>query len=265
MTGTAVRVVVVDDEPLAREGVRALLEREHDVAIAAVCANGEEALAAIRGNPPDIVFLDVEMPSMNGFDVVESLDAGSVPVIVFVTAHDRYALRAFDANALDYVVKPFTDERFAAALARARERVAERRMGKTGADLHELVARLRSESDGPGGRWADRIAIRSVGRTVYVRVSDVAWIGSADYYAELHMTDGKTHLLRESMQRLEERLDPSQFARTHRTAIVNLKHVTEVRSDGTDRHVVILRSGVRVPLGKQRRAAFERALEVYTR
>jgi two-component system LytT family response regulator len=256
--------VVVDDEPLAREGVRALLEREPDVSIVALCANGDEAMAAIRASTPDIVFLDIEMPGVSGFDVVESLHDVAVPVVVFITAHDRYALKAFDASALDYVVKPFTDERFATALSRARERVAERRAGKSGGDVRDAVGRLRSEADPGNGRWADRIAIRSIGRTVYVRVSEVAWIGSADYYAELHTTDGRTHLLRESMQRLEQRLDPSQFARTHRTAIVNLKHVSEVRSDGPDRHVVVLRSGVRVPLGKQRRASFERALEAHT-
>jgi two-component system LytT family response regulator len=252
-----IRVLIVDDEPLAREGVRALLEREPDVTIVGDCANGEAALEALREHLVDVLFLDIQMPGMNGFEVAERLTRDGAPVVVFVTAHDDQALRAFDANALDYVVKPFSDARFSAAVARARRRVEERRRGMTTANVAELVAQL---GLGSAARHADRIAVRSLSRTVYVRVQDIVWIGSADYYAELHTKDGKTHLVRESMQKLEGMLDPTKFARTHRTAIVNLDQVAEIHADGADRWLVILRNGVKLPLGKARRVEFERAL-----
>jgi two-component system LytT family response regulator len=264
-------VLVVDDEPLAREGLRALLQAESDVAVVGECTDGNAALEALQDGNVEIVFLDVQMPGMNGFDVLAKLDT-PLPVVVFVTAHDTFAIRAFDANALDFVVKPFSDERFRTAMARARRQAHERRLGSVGTELAELVAALRlaatptgsaSEalrSEVVGHRWVDRIPVRSVGRVVYVRVVDIMWIGSADYYVELHTLDGKSHLVRESMQRIEERLDPSRFMRTHRTAIVNLNQVAELRTDGTERHIVVLRNGARVPLGKTRRDTLERAL-----
>jgi two-component system LytT family response regulator len=256
VSSDALRVLIVDDEPLAREGVRGLLEREGGVEVVGECADGQAALDALDASPVDVIFLDIEMPGMNGFDVAEQMTGERPPVVVFVTAHDDLALRAFEASALDYIVKPFTDARFSAAVTRARQRVQERRRGAATESIADLVAQLR----GSTGRWADRIAVRSVGRVAYVRVKDIAWIGSADYYAELHTTDGKSHLVRESMQKLEGMLDPSRFARAHRTAIVSLDHVVEIRSDGTDRAYVILRGGVKLPLGKARRAEFESAL-----
>jgi two-component system, LytTR family, response regulator len=262
MKTPALRVLIVDDEPLAREGARSLLSAESDLSVVGECADGHAAVDALRSMSVDIVFLDIEMPGMNGFDVLEALEGQSLPVIVFVTAHNTHALRAFDASALDYVVKPFSDARFKAAVGRARARAHERRLGKAGAGIADLVAQLR-DSVGAGeqrGRWVDRIAVRSVGRVVYVRIADVIWIGSADYYVELHTTDGKSHLVRESMQRIEGRLDPARFTRVHRTAIVNLDHVAEIRTDSADRQAVVLRGGVKLPLGKARREALEEAL-----
>ena len=256
-SASAIRVLIVDDEPLARDGVRSLLEAEDGVTVVGDCADGPAALAALHEHIVDVVFLDIEMPGMTGFEVAERLTGDRAPVVVFVTAHDDQALRAFDANALDYIVKPFSDARFSAAVARARRRVEERRRGMATANVAELVAQL---GLGSAARRADRIAVRSLGRTVYVRVQDIVWIGSADYYAELHTKDGKSHLVRESMQKLEGMLDPRKFARTHRTAIVNLDEVAEIRSDGADRWSVLLRNGVKLPLGKARRAEFEQAL-----
>jgi two-component system LytT family response regulator len=268
---STLRVLIVDDERLAREGVRGLLEAERDVTIVGECADGHSAVDALTHAEVDIVFLDVQMPGMDGFEVLQALPRDALPVVVFVTAYDTHALRAFDANALDYVVKPFTDARFKTAMERARRQAHERRLGRASSELAQLVALLQGASqpaatgatgnhDTPRNRWIDRITVRSVGRVVYVRVTDVVWIGSADYYVQLHTADGKSHLVRESMQRIEERLDPARFARVHRTAIVNLDHVAEIRTDSAEHQFVVLRNGAKLPLGKSRREALERAL-----
>ena len=259
---SALRVLIVDDEKLAREGVRALLETETDVRIAGECADGASAVEAIRAGGVDVVLLDVQMPGMSGLDVLRALPEESVPVVVFLTAHDEYALRAFDASALDYVVKPFSDVRFRAAIARARRQVQQRRLGAAGFDLAALVDKLAAvnEMSAPQPHWRDRFVVRSVGRVSYVPVSEIIWIGAADYYAELHTADGKHHLVREAMQQIVARLDPAHFVRVHRTAIVRLDQVAELRTDGADRHVVVLRNGVRVPLGKSRRELVEQRL-----
>jgi two-component system LytT family response regulator len=258
---STLRVLIVDDEKLAREGVRALLETEPDVRIAGECADGASAVEAIRAGGVDVVLLDVQMPGMSGLDVLRALPDESVPVVVFLTAHDEYALRAFDASALDYIVKPFSDARFRTAISRARRQVQQRRLGAAGFDLAALVDKLAAvEAPSPQPHWRDRFVVRSIGRVSYVPVSEIIWIGAADYYAELHTTDGKHHLVREAMQQIEARLDPAHFVRVHRTAIVRLDQVAELRTDGADRHVVVLRNGVRVPLGKSRRELVEQRL-----
>lgn len=268
---STLRVLIVDDERLAREGVRALLAAERDVTIVGECADGRAAVDVLRRDEVDIVFLDVQMPGMDGFQVLQALSRDELPVVVFVTAYDTHAIRAFDANALDYVVKPFTDARFKTAMDRARRQAHERRLGKAGMELAQLVALLHgssslapasasAEAETLRSRWIDRITVRSVGRVVYVRVTDIVWIGSADYYVQLHTADGKSHLVRESMQRIEERLDPARFARVHRTAIVNLDHVAEIRTDSAEHQFVVLRNGTKLPLGKARRDALERVL-----
>ncbi len=254
----AIRVLIVDDERLAREGVRALAEAEPDVIVTGECANGHAAVDALRGGGVDLMFLDVQMPGMDGFEVLRAIPEADLPVVVFLTAFDQHALKAFDANALDYVVKPFSDERFRLAVSRARRQVHQRRLGEAGAGIAELAALLKGHA--PAGRWVDRIAVRSIGRVAYVRVADITWIGAADYYAELHTRDGKTHLVREAMQHVEERLDPARFIRVHRSAIVALDQVAELRTDSTDRKMVVLRDGTRVPLGKSRREELERKL-----
>lgn len=269
---STLRVLVVDDERLAREGVRALLAAERDVTIVGECTDGHSAVEVLRRGEVDIVFLDVQMPGMDGFQVLQALSRDALPVVVFVTAYDTHAIRAFDANALDYVVKPFTDARFKTAMDRARRQAHERRLGKAGMELAQLAALLQGSSslapangtaesgETSRSRWIDRITVRSVGRVVYVRVIDIVWIGSADYYVQLHTADGKSHLVRESMQRIEERLDPARFARVHRTAIVNLDHVAEIRTDSAEHQFVVLRNGTKLPLGKARRDALERVL-----
>lgn len=262
------RVLVVDDETPARDGVRALLSAEEDVVIVGECADGYAAVERLRLGSVDVVLLDIQMPGLDGLGVLRQVPEEVLPVVVFLTAHDRYAVQAFEASALDFVVKPFSDARFRTAMARARRQVQQRRLGEAGAGIAEIIGLLRGapttpaheNAPPPRGRWIDRIPVRSVGRTVYVRVADIEWIGSADYYVQLHTADGKKHLVRESMQRIEERLDPSVFTRVHRTAIVRIDQVTEIRTDGAERHIVVLRNGARLPLGKSRREGLERRL-----
>jgi two-component system LytT family response regulator len=265
------RVFIADDERLAREGVRALAEGERDVTVVGEGSDGPSTVAAIRAGGVEILFLDIQMPGMDGFEVLRAIPEAQLPVVVFLTAHDQFALKAFDANALDYVVKPFSDARFRSALARARKQVHQRRLGEAGAGIAELVGLLRdgsmsaertpaAASPPRAGRFIDRIPVRSVGRVVYVRVADVVWIGSADYYVELHTADGKTHLVRDSLQRIEERLDPSVFARVHRTAIARIDQIAELRTDSSERQFIVLRNGTRLPLGKSRREALEQVL-----
>jgi two-component system LytT family response regulator len=243
------RVLIVDDERLARDGARSLLASEPDVEVIGECGDGASALAALLRGDVDLLLLDVQMPGMDGFEVLRATPDALRPVVVFLTAFDQHALRAFDAQALDYVVKPFTDERFRTAIARARAQVRQRRLGQLG-----------RPADAPIRNYLARIPVRSVGKVAYVPVSDIVWIGAADYYSELHTADGKKHLVRETMQSLDERLDPARFTRVHRSAIVNLEQVREVRSEGSDRQTIILRNGTRLPLGRHRREALEQAL-----
>ena len=236
-----IRAVVVDDEPLARAGMRTLLEDDPDLVVVAECANGHEAVEALRAHAPDLVLLDVQMPGLDGFGVVREIGADRMPVVVFATAFDQYALRAFEARALDYLLKPFTDERFRDVLGRAKEQVRQRRAG--------------ASSAAP----APRLEVRLGNRVAYVRLDDVDWIEAADYYARLHV-GAASHLVRETMQELEARLDARRFVRVHRSAIVNVDRVRELRAVAVGRHEVVLRDGTRLPLSRSRRELVARAL-----
>ena len=239
------RAMVVDDEPLARDAIRLLLARDPEIEVAADCG-GVEAVPLIERSPPDILFLDVQMPEVDGFDVVEAVGAGTVPAIVFVTAHDRYALRAFDVHAIDYLLKPFDDARFARALARAKERAL------AGRPDERLAALLRRRS--PHLR---RFLVRKRDRVLVVAAEDVDWIEAADYYASLHVGEA-THLLRETLAELEQRLDPERFVRVHRSAIVNVARVREIHPLFHGDCALVLSGGTRVKLSRARRGEFER-------
>jgi two-component system LytT family response regulator len=260
-----IRVLIVDDEQIAREGERQLLQAEPDVEIVGECSDGHAALRALRGGRVEVCLLDIQMPGLDGFAVLQAIPEDQLPVVVFLTAYDQYALKAFDAHALDYVVKPFSDERFRKAMARARSQVQQRRLGAlaiTTAQLTSLVETL-ARNRGPQAerrRYLARIPVPSLGKIAYVRVEDVHWIGAADYYAEIHTHDRRRHLVRQTMQNLEEALDPSSFVRIHRSAIVRIDQIAEIQSDGAERHIVILRDGTKLPLGKSRRAAVEEVL-----
>jgi two-component system LytT family response regulator len=240
-----VKVAIVDDEPLARKTIRLLARRDPEVTIVAECRNGEEALDAAREQKPDVMFLDIQMPRLDGFDVLELLGEDA-PAIVFVTAYDQYAIRAFEVHAIDYLLKPFTDERFDKALARARELV--HRGGGERAKLARLTASHRA--------FTQRFMVRSAGRIVFLKAEEIDWIEAADYYARLH-AGANSYLIRESMNDLESTLDPAAFVRIHRSTIVNLDRVREMRPLIRGELVVVLRDGTQLRMSRNRREELE--------
>lgn len=243
-----IRTVIVDDERLARQRVRRLLSREADIDVLGECASAEEASAILRDVEVDLLFLDIQMPQTDGFDLLASLEEDKVPVVVFVTAYDEYALKAFEVHAFDYLLKPFDSDRFARTLAAAREQVAKLRdSNSTSERLDALVAELRGRKKYPA-----RIPVKSSGRIVFVRIPDIDWIEAADNYVCLHV-GGETHLLRETMSALEKRLDPQEFARIHRSTIVNLDRVKELRAWFHGEYLVVLTDGTELNLSRSYR------------
>jgi two-component system, LytTR family, response regulator len=238
----AIRTLVVDDEPLARSNVLTLLGRDPQIEIVGQSGGGADALADIQRLSPDLVFLDVEMPECDGFDVLEMLGSKAAPVIIFVTAYDKYALAAFDAGALDYVLKPFDDMRFELALARAKERI------KT-ANTHPKVAA--------------NLAIKSNGSVTFIRVDRIDWIEAADYYSRLRVA-GRTHLLRRSMADLERDLEGYDFCRIHRSTIVNLARVCEMTPDENGDYEVRLEDGSTHRLSRNFRRDFQSRMSART-
>ncbi|HEX4468687.1 MAG TPA: LytTR family transcriptional regulator DNA-binding domain-containing protein [Gemmatimonadaceae bacterium] len=247
----ALRVLLVDDEPLALRKLRRMLSTERDIQIVAECADGKAAAEAIRRHGPDLVFLDIQIPELDGFQVLDSLSAEELPVIVFVTAYDEHALRAFDAHALDYLLKPVARDRFRESLERARTRVSERRAaGVVDARLLALHSDRVSSRAAPSGRCLTRIAVKNGGRAFFVRADEVDWIEAADNYIRLHV-GAATHLVRESLRTLEGKLDPRSFLRVHRSAIVNIDAIRELQPWFHGDHVVILRSGARLTCSRR--------------
>jgi two-component system, LytTR family, response regulator len=215
------RVAIVDDEPPARHTLRLLLAPHQDFEIVAECGHGQEAIAAIRSDALDVLFLDVQMPGMDGFDVLRTVGVDAVPALVFVTAYDRYALQAFETHALDYLLKPFSDERFAEVLARLRKRLHERSLAATGRRLSALLESRRPQA-GPR-----QLVVRDAGRTLVIPYDDIVWIEAEDYYACVHTRERRT-LVRLPLKTLADELDAARFVRVHRSAIVNVSCVREV-------------------------------------
>ncbi|HXG48362.1 MAG TPA: LytTR family DNA-binding domain-containing protein [Methylomirabilota bacterium] len=239
-----IRVVFADDEPLARDRLRRLLAQEPDVEIVAECADGVSAVAALREHSPDLALLDVQMPELDGFGVVASLEAARRPEIIFVTAHDQFALRAFEVHAVDYLLKPFDTERFQAALRRARERIRQKKSGDLNDRLSSLLNEVRSEA-----RSADRLAIKSGGRVLFLKIDDIDWIEAADNYVNLHLGP-ESHLHRETMSSLESRLPAGRFMRISRSSIVNVDRIKELQPLFHGEYAVILRNGTRLTLSR---------------
>lgn len=250
----SIRTLLVDDEPVARRRLRRLLRAERDVDIVGECGDGATAVDAIRTIAPDLVLLDVQMPELDGFHVLRALGQARMPVVIFVTAHDRYAVRAFEVHALDYLLKPVNADRLSTALERARARLTERQQGPVDPRLLALLQDLAAER-----RYLTRVPVKSEGRVLVVDLADVDWIGAADNYVTLH-AGSREYLLRDTMGRLERELDPEHFVRIHRSAIVRLDRIRELVSDFHGDFEVVLREGTRLTLSRSYRAKVETAL-----
>jgi two-component system LytT family response regulator len=244
-------VLIVDDEPLARQRLRALLEAEPDVKVVGECADGREAVVAIRRHRPDLIFLDICMPELDGFGVLEALSEPPLPGVVFVTAYDRFALRAFEVHALDYLLKPFDRERFQKALQRARAQVGRAGSAEVGQQLRALLEDVR-----PGRKYLDRVVIKSASRVFFLRVEEIDWIEAAGNYLKLH-AGAEAHLLRETMGNLEARLDPDKFLRIHRSTIVNIERIQELQPWFHGDYVVLLCDGTKLTLSRSYRQKFQ--------
>jgi two-component system, LytTR family, response regulator len=228
--GTAIRALIVDDEPLARSNLSVLLRRDPDVESMQECASGAEAVQEIRSGRPNLVFLDVQMPECGGFDLLDMLKGEPTPVIVFVTAYDTHAVRAFDAGALDYLLKPFDDSRFQLAMLRAKRKIG----------VHENTPLQQPQ----------RLALRSVGQVTYVPIPDIDWVEAEDYYVCVHV-GAKSHLLRRSITALQRELDPRTFCRIHRSTIVNLRRVRSLQFGGRGEYQVLLDGGERLRVSRR--------------
>lgn len=277
-----IRTLIVDDEPLARDGIRVLLENDPEIEIVGECADGEQAIAAIEEASPDLVFLDVQMPERNGFETLRGLEVDSPPFVVFVTAYDQYAVEAFEVHALDYVLKPFDDDRFLAAVARAKGEIRQQRDSEFTSRVAEMLAQRERDREGFGRTapksgdaengarsqgspaqdedgFLKRLVVKRAGRVFFVDVGRVDWFEAADYYVRLHVGDDR-HLLRITMKELERTLDPGRFIRIHRSHIVRIDVIRELQPYFHGEYVVILEDGTKLPLSRSRRKKLERAL-----
>jgi two-component system LytT family response regulator len=241
------RVLIIDDEPLARQRLRALLEAEPDLEVAGECADGRQAVEAIRAHQPDLIFLDVRMPELDGFGVLEALAEEPNPAVIFVTAYDQFALKAFEVNALDYLLKPFDRDRFHKALERARAQVGR----DQGEEVREQLRALLEDVRG-GRKYVDRLVIKSSARVFFLRVEEIDWVEAAGNYLKLH-AGSEAHLLRETMSGLEARLDPTKFLRIHRSTLVNIERIQELQPWFHGDYVVLLRNGTRLTLSRSYR------------
>jgi len=239
-----IRTLIADDEPLARRGIRAQLDEEEDIEIVSECRNGLEAVADIEEQSPDLVFLDVQMPELDGFGVLEAVGVDRMPVVIFVTAYDQYALRAFDVHALDYLLKPVDAERFASALQRARKQIEHHNVQDLNQRLQTFLDDVRAKQ-----KFTERLVIKSGGRIFFLNVQEIDWIEAADNYVRLHV-GRDSHLLRETMNHLEKRLDPDHFLRVHRSRIINIRQIKELQPLFRGEYDIMLQDGTRLESGR---------------
>jgi two-component system LytT family response regulator len=242
-----IRTLIVDDEPLGRERIRTLLGNDEEIEVVGECADGKQAVAAIERAGPDLVYLDVQMPEMDGFAVLDAIAGEHMPVIIFVTAYDRYAVKAFEVHALDYLLKSFDRERFHAALRRAKEEIARSQEGLWNERLRGLLEDLQSRQ-----KRLTRLVVRSAGRIFFLRVEEIDWLEAADNYVRIHV-GRESHLVRETLQSLEDRLDPSRFLRIHRSTLVNLDRIRELHPLFHGDYVVKLVDGTELSLSRNYR------------
>ena len=248
------RVVIADDEPLARQRIEDLLARERGIEVAGTAATGDEAIEIIRRAKPDLVFLDVQMPAKTGLEVVEAIGADAMPATIFVTAFDRFALKAFDVAAVDYLLKPFDDERFAQALKRARKSIDSKA-------VERMTRRLLQFLDQERPKFLEQIAVESRGQVRVVPVADIDYITASGPYAELHVGD-KTYAVRERMQTIEEQLDPQLFFRIHRSVIVRLDRIDSLLHRRGGDYAVRLKNGTKLDVSRSRRDALQQRLGI---
>ncbi len=265
--GKKIRTLIVDDEPLARQSIRLLLKADAEIEVVGEAGSGAEAVKAIRNHSPDLVFLDIQMPEMDGFGVLENIEVERMPVIVFVTAYDRYALKAFEVHALDYLLKPFSDARFDKALRQAKEQIGQRKIGDLSRRLLALLedrdAKRPNQPHTPPrpAHYLTRLMVKSASRVYFLKADEIDWIEAADYYVKLHI-GRKNHLLRETMVELESKLDPEKFIRIHRSSIVNLDRVKEMHPLFGGEYALVLHDGTKLKLSRSRRELLQRLLEV---
>ena len=255
-----IRTLIVDDEPLARRNLRLLLEKDSDIEILDECRNGREAVKAIKTLSPDLIFLDIQMPEMDGFDVLAHTGPEHIQAIIFVTAFDQYALKAFDVHALDYLLKPFDDERFAHALERAKSQIEAREIDRLSKRLLALLEERESERKDLKDGYLTRLMIKVSGRVMLLKVGEIDYIEADGNYAKLHV-GRKAHLLRERMHDLEGRLDPAKFVRIHRSVIVNLDRIKEMHPHFNGDYIVVLEDGRQLRLSRSRRENLQMRLK----
>ena len=256
-----IRTLIVDDEPLARRNLRVLLEKDPQIEILDECRNGREAVKAINALSPDLIFLDIQMPELDGFDVLARVGAEQIQAIIFVTAFDQYALKAFEVHALDYLLKPFDDERFAFALRRAKSQIEAREINRVSKRLLALLEERQSLADSSAEKnYLTRLMIKASGRVVLLKVGEIDFIEADGNYAKLHV-GRKAHLLREKMHDLEGRLDPAKFVRIHRSIIVNLDRIKELHPHFNGDYIVVLEDGRQLRLSRTRRENLEARLK----
>ena len=267
-----IRILIVDDEPLARSGLSRLCGSDPELELAGECSDGMSAVAAIEQVEPDLVLLDIQMPEMDGFEVLKQVGPESMPHVIFVTAYDQFAVKAFEVHALDYLLKPFDDDRFFDAIERAKRTIRDAEPNSLRTRIMELLAEAGSEAREQRSRpnrehassdmrdhYLTRIAVKETGRTVLVHVDDIDWIEAANYCAKLHSRP-KVHVIRESLKTLETQLDPARFFRVSRSAIVNLDRIQEIQPFARGSQIVVLKGGTRINMSRNRREALERLL-----
>jgi len=249
-----IRVLLVDDEPLAREMLREMLQDDPQVAIVGESINGCEAVAAIRDQTPDLIFLDVQMPQLGGFEVLEALRKEEIPYVIFATAYDQYAVRAFEVHALDYLLKPFDRERFDAAWQRAKAQIIHERNDGTDERIIALLEDLKA-----GNRYLERLVIKAGGRIYFLETNEIDWIEAQGNYVSVH-NGKKSHLLRETISSLETQLNPKKFVRIHRSSIVRIDRIQELQPWFHGEYRVILQNGTQLTLSRNYRDKLQDAL-----
>ena len=259
-----IRAVIVDDEEEAREGMKSLLSQDPDIWLIAVCSDGVQAIKAINETSPDLVFLDIQMPEVNGFDVLNSLQPECMPAVIFATAYDQYAVKAFDLHAIDYLLKPFTNKRFYESLALAKARIRNASLQHINQKLSVILAGYAQEKDTQeadvlihqnAASLADKLVIKSSGKIYFIPKKEIVWIEAYDSYVKIHI-GGKYHLVRESMKNIEEKLPENVFARIHKSSIVNINFITELEPYFNGEFVVKLTNGTELKLSRSYRSSF---------